>query len=66
VIVLEKIAGDLTAGGLVGLDADKGGAAVICGMDGGFGQHAADLIGLRIIAVLQRLPDLFLAGDGRW
>ena len=61
-IVLEKIAGDLAAGGLVGLDANKRGAAVIGGVDGGFGQHAADLIGLRVVAVLHRLPDLFLAG----
>ena len=48
-----------------GRKANKRGAAVIGGMDGGFGQHAADLIGLRTIAVLQYLPDLFLAGRDR-
>ena len=60
-IVLEKIAGELAAGRLIGLDADKRGAAVIGGVDGGFGQHAADLMGCRVVAVLHRLPDLFLA-----
>ena len=35
-IVLEKIAGDLAAGGLVALDANERGAAVIGGVDGSF------------------------------
>ena len=61
VIILEEIAQDYTACGLIGLRPDEPRAA-IRGPDGAFGELAADQIRLLVVGLLNRLPDLLLTG----
>ena len=58
--IREEIAKYHAASLLVSFDADEA-RALVAGADGSFGQHAANVIGLTRIAILQRLPDFNLA-----
>ena len=60
-VVLEQVAGDAAAGCHIGFDADED-RAPVRGADGAFGQKPADVPGLLVVALLDRLPDLLLTG----
>lgn len=61
IILLEEIAQDAAASLFIGIDANEH-RPLVRGADRGFGQQAADGIGLFLLAVPNRIPDLFLTG----
>ena len=60
VVVLEQVAQDAAACGVIGVDTDED-RTLVRGADGGLGQHAADLIGFLRPAMADRFPHLLLA-----
>ena len=67
IVMLEEVAHDHAAGGLVDVDADEP-RAPVGGADRALGELAADQIGLLVVGARYGVPDLFLAsvvvGDG--
>ena len=59
--MLEEVAQDRAAGGLIGVEPDELGAAV-GGADRALGELAPDLVGLLVVGMADALPNLFLTG----